>query len=145
MKTLNYLFFAMALLVAASAASAQVTRIVLDSHSCRQSGCVDVYESDFVDVPPQFPGRERGLVNYINKTRQYPYDAYKKRIQGRVICSFVVNTDGSVCNVSVIRGANPELDKEAVRIIKAMPEWTPGILDGEAVPVRCIIPIPFRL
>lgn len=107
MKTLNYLFFAMALLVAAPAASAQVTRIVLDSHSCRQSGCVDVYESDFVDVPPQFPGRERGLVNYINKTRQYPYDAYKKRIQGRVICSFVVNTDGSVCNVSVIRGANP--------------------------------------
>lgn len=145
MKTLNYLFFAMALLVAAPAASAQVTRIVLDSHSCRQSGCVDVYESDFVDVPPQFSGRERGLVNYINKTRQYPYDAYKKRIQGRVICSFVVNTDGSVCNVSVIRGANPELDKEAVRIIKAMPEWTPGILDGEAVPVRCIIPIPFRL
>lgn len=145
MKTLNYLFFAMALLVAAPVASAQVTRIVLDSHSCRQSGCVDVYESDFVDVPPQFPGRERGLVNYINKTRQYPYDAYKKRIQGRVICSFVVNTDGSVCNVSVIRGANPELDKEAVRIIKAMPEWTPGILDGEAVPVRCIIPIPFRL
>ena len=72
-------------------------------------------------------------------------EAYKKHIHGRVMCSFIVNTDGSICNVSVVKGANPLLDKEAVRIIKEMPAWKAGKLGGETVPVRCFLPIPFRL
>lgn len=130
----------------AQPAAAQVSRVSIDSKHCHQENYVDVYEYDFVDVQPRFPGGDRGLVNYINSTRKYPHDAYKDKIQGRVLCSFIINTDGSVCNVSVIRGAAyPSLDKEAVRIIKEMPNWKPGKMADEDVPVHCIIPIAFRL
>lgn len=135
---------ALSMLVAPTA-SAQVSRVALDSKHCPHGEYVDVYEYDFVDVQPAFPGDERGLINYINSERKYPYDAYKKRIQGRVLCSFVIDVDGKVCNVTVLRGAYPSLDKEAVRIIKDMPEWKPGKMNGVAVPVRYILPIPFRL
>ena len=89
-------------LLVAPAASAQVYRVAINSNASR-TDYVDVYEYDFVDVQPQFPGGDRGLINYINKTRVYPYDAYQHKIQGRVICSFIVNTDGSICNISVQR------------------------------------------
>lgn len=124
--------------------SAQVSRVALESKHSRDC-YVNVYESGFVDVPPQFPGDERGLMNYINQTRKYPYDAYKSKIQGRVVCSFIVDTDGSICNISVLRGVCPSIDREAVRIIKEMPAWKPGKLNGEDVPVHCIIPVAFRL
>lgn len=131
--------------LAMPSAFAQVSKVNIETrHS--QGGCyVDVYEYDYVDVPPQFPGGDRAMVNFINKTRVYPYEAYKRRIHGRVLCSFIVNTDGSICNVSVVKGANPLLDEEAVRIIKKMPGWKAGKIDGCAVPVRCFLPIPFRL
>lgn len=129
----------------APSAFGQVSRIALESKHRTHENYVNVYEYDFVDVQPRFPGDDRGLVNYINNTRKYPYDAYKNRIQGRVICSFIVNTDGSICNVTVLRSVCPSLDKEAVRIIREMPAWKPGKLDGEDVPVHCIIPIAFRL
>ena len=88
---------------------------------------------------------EPGDVLVINKTRVYPYEAYKRHIAGRVVCSFIVDIDGSICNVSVVKGANALLDKEAVRVIKEMPDWKAGKLRGEPVPVRCFLPIPFRL
>ena len=131
--------------LAIPAALSQVTRVTIESTHSQRNCCVNVYEYDYVDVPPQFPGGDRAMVNFINKTRVYPYEAYKKHIHGRVMCSFIVNTDGSICNVSVVKGANPLLDKEAVRIIKEMPAWKAGKLGGETVPVRCFLPIPFRL
>ena len=107
---------------------------------------VEVYEFDYVDVQPQFPGGEHGLVNYINKTRVYPYHAYKNHIQGRVLCSFIVGTDGRVSNVRVIRGTNDDsLNREAMRVISEMPRWTVGKVGGTAVPVRVVLPIAFRL
>jgi len=146
MKSLSCFILMMLSSVAATEVFGQVTRVNLDSKQCHaHNNYVNVYEYDFVDDQPQFPGDNRGLVNYINNTRKYPYDAYKHRIQGRVICSFIVNTDGSVCNVGVIKGVHPSLDKEAVRIIKEMPAWKPGRLGNEEVPVHCIIPIAFRL
>ena len=123
----------------------QMTRVAVASSRCAHANYVDVYEYDYVDVQPQFPGGDRAMVNFINKTRMYPYDAYEKGIQGRVICSFIVNNDGSVCNVSVIKGAHPSLNKEAVRIITKMPDWIAGKFKGEEVPVRCFLPIAFRL
>lgn len=105
----------------------------------------DIYESDYVDEQPSFPGGERGLINFINNTRKYPYNAYKSRVEGRVLCSFIVNPDGSVSNAFIIKGVEESLNKEALRIINSMPNWTAGKVDNEPVKVRCILPIAFRL
>ncbi len=111
-----------------------------------QSMEMEVYEFDYVDVQPQFPGGEHGLINYINQTRVYPYDAYHKRIQGRVLCSFIVGTDGKVSHVRVIRGSGDEsLNREAMRVISEMPRWTVGRVGRTPVAVRCVLPIAFRL
>ena len=139
-------FFAVIIgVLATPAAFSQVSRVAIESAHCTHGNYVDVYESDYVDVPPQFPGGDRAMFNFINKTRVYPYEAYKHKIQGRVVCSFIVDTDGSICNVSVIKGTNQLLNKEAVRIIKEMPNWKAGRLNHESVPVRCFLPIAFRL
>lgn len=107
---------------------------------------IEVYEFDYVDVQPQFPGGEHGLINFINNTREYPYHAYKNRIQGRVLCSFIVGVDGKVSNARVIRGAQDEsLNREALRVIGEMPKWRAGKVGGQAVAVRCVLPITFRL
>lgn len=107
---------------------------------------IEVYEYDYVDVQPQFPGGEHGLINFINNTREYPYNAYKNRIQGRVLCSFIVGADGKVSNIRIIRGAQDEsLNREALRVISEMPKWKAGKVGGQAVAVRCVLPIAFRL
>lgn len=107
---------------------------------------IEVYEFDYVDVQPQFPGGEHGLINFINRTREYPYHAYKNRVQGRVLCSFIIGTDGKVSNIKVIRGAQDEsLNREAMRVISEMPRWKAGKVDGQTVAVRCVLPIAFRL
>ena len=107
---------------------------------------IEVYEFDYVDVQPQFPGGEHGLINFINKTREYPYHAYKNRIQGRVLCSFIIGTDGKVSNIRIIRGsADESLNREAMRVISEMPRWKAGKVGGQTVAVRCVLPIAFRL
>ena len=107
---------------------------------------MEVYDFDYVEEQPQFPGGERGLINYINDTREYPYNEYKHRIQGRVLCSFVIETDGKVSHVDVFRSSgNASLDREAIRVIKKMPKWEAGRMNYNKVNVRCILPIAFRL
>jgi protein TonB len=105
---------------------------------------VNVYEYDYVEVQPQFPGGERALMNFINNTREYPYHAYHNRVQGRVVCGFIVNVDGSISNIEIIKGVEPSLNREAVRVISEMPKWKVGRLGGDAVPVHCVLPIIFR-
>ncbi len=125
--------------------AAQVRHVTTVNPMSKQS-YMEVYEFDYVDIQPQFPGGERGLINFINKNREYPYHAYKKRIQGRVLCSFIVGIDGKVTDARVIRGAGDEsLDREAIRVISKMPKWSIGKVGNHAVPVRVVLPINFRL
>lgn len=125
--------------------AAQVRHVTTVNPQTKQS-YMEVYEYDYVDIQPQFPGGERGLINFINKTREYPYHAYKNRIQGRVLCSFIVGVDGKVMDARVIRGAGDEsLDREAIRVISKMPKWSVGKVADHAVPVRVVLPINFRL
>ena len=107
---------------------------------------IEFYEFEQVDVQPEFPGGERGLVNYINNTREYPYNEYVHHQQGRVLCSFIIGTDGRVSHVQVIRSSGyAAFDQEALRVIRKMPRWEAGRMRSSKVNVRCILPIAFRL
>ncbi|MFA6360602.1 MAG: TonB family protein [Dysgonamonadaceae bacterium] len=98
-----------------------------------------------VEEQPKFPGGMQALMSYLGENIQYPEEAHKNRIEGRVITNFVVNEDGSLSDVSVVRSIDPLLDAEAIRVISAMPDWKPGKQRGEKVKVRFTLPIVFRL
>ena len=99
-----------------------------------------------VESMPEFPGGQQALFKYINENVKYPVIAQENGIQGRVICQFVVNKDGSIVDIEVIRsGGDPSLDKEAVRVIKSMPKWKPGKQRGKAVRVKYTVPVNFKL
>lgn len=104
----------------------------------------EVYEYDYVWEKPSFPGGDVKLIQFINANRHYPEAAYKAGIQGRVVCSFIVNTNGSVSDVQIFKGVEASLNREAQRIFRMMPNWIPGKLDGIPVPVRVIRTVPFR-
>lgn len=98
-----------------------------------------------VEKQPEFPGGTAELFKYLSKAIKYPVIAQENGIQGRVVCSFVVNRDGSIVDIQVMRGVDPSLDKEAVRVISEMPKWKPGEQRGKPVRVRFILPVQFRL
>lgn len=98
-----------------------------------------------VEEMPQFPGGQEALMKYLSENIHYPKEAQEKGIEGRVICSFIVGKDGSITDVEVVRGVDPSLDEEAIRIIKSMPKWEPGRQRGKVVDVRFTLPIIFRL
>ena len=101
---------------------------------------------EVVEHMPEFPGGGMPvLMEYLSKNIKYPEAAMKKGTQGRVTVQFVVEKDGSIANARVLRGIDPELDKEAVRVISAMPKWKPGTQKGEAVRVKYTVPVMFRL
>lgn len=104
----------------------------------------EVYEYDFVDVKPEFPGGSTQLLNFVNSTREYPQSAYEMGIEGRVTCSFIVNSDGKISHIKVLKGVESSLNQEAIRIIASMPDWQPGRINSQNVPVRVITCIPFR-
>lgn len=104
----------------------------------------EAYVYDSVDQPPCFPGGDSEMVKYINRQRRYPRKAYDANVQGRVVCSFVVTSKGDIENANVVRGVEPSLDEEALRIIRNMPNWVAGRIDDTPVPVYCIVTIPFR-
>ena len=102
-----------------------------------------VYRS--VEQMPQFPGGEAGLMRYLQSNINYPANAAKNNIGGRVILQFVVEKDGSIGEVKVVRSIDPEIDAEAVRVIKLLPNFIPGRQDGEPVAVWYTIPVSFKL
>ena len=100
---------------------------------------------EVVEEMPDFPGGQSALMEYLAKNIKYPATAHENGKQGRVIVMFVVKKDGSISDVKTVRGVDPYLDKEAVRVIAAMPQWKPGKQRGENVNVRFSVPVMFRL
>ena len=102
-----------------------------------------VYE--VVEQMPTFPGGDAALMKYLAENIKYPVSAQKAKEQGRVVVQFIVEKDGAVTGVKTVRSVTPVLDAEAVRVIKAMPKWTPGRQGGQPVRVNYNVPVSFRL
>ena len=100
---------------------------------------------DVVEEMPSFPGGNGALMSYLNSNTKYPVVAQENGVQGRVIISFVVERDGSISDVKVARSVDPSLDREAQRVVKSMPRWTPGKQNGQTVRVKYTVPVVFRL
>lgn len=98
-----------------------------------------------VEDMPEFPGGPTGLLNYINKAIRYPVIAQENGVQGRVVCSFIIDKTGKVVDAQVMRGIDPALDKEALRVVNTIPDWKPGRQRGKPVRVKYTVPITFRL
>ena len=114
---------------------------------------IDIIEDEIVEeVPfiivenmPTFPGGEKKMLEYVAKNVKYPQLAKEVGTQGRVFVSFVVEKDGSITNVTILRGIGSGCDEEAIRVVKSMPKWNPGLQCGRAVRVSCNLPINFKL
>lgn len=138
------LFAIVTLAFFASDAMAQSNPVV----SFTRPGDSDIYcayLADFVDIMPSYPNGEVALNNFITRERQYPRDAYENGVDGRVKCAFIVDTDGSILNVTVLKAPCPSLGNEAARIIRSMPRWESGKIDDTSVPVYYVMYITFRL
>ena len=98
-----------------------------------------------VEQMPQFPGGEAELMKYISNNIKYPTMAMENNIQGRVVVQFVVTSTGKIGEVKVVRSKDPDLDKEAVRVVKSLPNFIPGKMNGQAVNVWYTLPITFKL
>ena len=128
------------MLLAVAALSAQNTR---GKNNVKES----VDEPTFIAVEqmPEFPGGQEGLVNYLVENLNYPEKAKAKKITGKVYVSFVVERDGSISNVKVLRDIGYGCGEEAVRVVKAMPHWKPGMQRGKNVRVQYTLPLNFQI
>lgn len=100
---------------------------------------------DVVEQMPSFPGGPSALMKYLSENVRYPVVAQENGVQGRVVVSFVVEKDGHITDVKVVRSVDPSLDKEAARVVKSMPSWIPGKQNGSAVRVKYNVPVSFKL
>lgn len=100
---------------------------------------------DVVEEMPSFPGGPSALMSYLSSNVKYPVVAQENGVQGRVVVSFVVERDGSITDVKVVRSVDPSLDREATRVVKSMPNWNPGKQNGSAVRVKYNVPVSFKL
>ena len=103
----------------------------------------NIYE--VVEENPQFPGGDEACMKWLNEHSKYPSIAVEQGIQGRVSASFVVNRDGSIVDIQILRSPDPSLSKEAERVLKEMPKWKPGKQRGKPVRVKFALPVMFRL
>ena len=102
-------------------------------------------KSKDVIVMPQFPGGHEKMLDFLLVETKYPYEAYEREEVGEVIVSFRVEKDGYISMAKVLKGVSPSLDKEAVRVVRSMPNWVPGTKNGVPVPAELTIPINFKL
>ena len=100
---------------------------------------------DTVEQMPEYPGGMQAMIEFLQTNMKYPEDAAKQKVEGRVMVQFVVETDGSVSDVHVAKQVFPSLDAEAIRVVQAMPKWTPGMDKGRVVRVKYNLPIVFRM
>jgi TonB family protein len=120
--------------------------VIVISLKKKVTGEVEVSDVfDVVEVMPQFPGGAPALMQYLSQNIRYPKEAMESETQGRVIVTFVVCKDGSICDAKVVKSVSPALDAEGLRVISSMPNWTPGTQSGKPVNVKYTVPISFRL
>lgn len=100
---------------------------------------------DNVEQMPEYPGGQEELMKFLQTNVKYPKEATDKGIQGRVLVQFIVKSDGTIADAEVVRKAHPLLDAEALRVVKSMPKWKPGMQNGKVVNVKYVIPVTFRL
>ena len=98
-----------------------------------------------VEVMPEYPGGEQAMMKFVASNVKYPQAAIDKNISGRVLVGFVIEKDGSITDVKVVKGIGGGCDEEAVRVVKSMPKWKPGKEKGKAVRVSYMLPITFKL
>lgn len=98
-----------------------------------------------VENMPEFPGGMSALMQFLGKNIKYPVIAQENGVQGRVIVQFVVNKDGTIVDPVVVRSVDPYLDKEALRVVRTMPKWKPGMQRGKPVRVKYTVPVTFKL
>ena len=115
----------------------------VDQYLAERKDTINVY--DCVEQMPSFPGGTQKLKEFIEENLHYPKELEESCVQGRVIVRFIVERNGKLSNVKVVKSVHPVLDKEALRIVKLMPRWIPGRQNGITVRVKCYIPIIFRL
>lgn len=139
------LLFAALIALGAATANAQI-KIVDDSIPPHKTEA-DIPDKIYVAVEEsaKFPGGDAELYKFMAMNIRYPAEAVTKNIQGRVVTQFVVEKDGSVGEVKVIRGCSPELDKEAVRVVKKLPKFIPGKMNGQPVRSWYTLPITFSM
>ena len=123
--------------------TAEIGEKVVESSDPKKVFTGKVYE--IVEDMPTFPGGVTELMNYLSKNTHYPAATKRDGIQGRVVVSFIVEPDGSISNVKLVRSVDANLDREALRVVSEMPNWTPGKQGGNKVRVRYSLPIAFRL
>lgn len=128
------------IMLTASVAFTQVNAATLQTQVTDDE---EVFES--VEVSPSFPGGEQELMKYICMNINYPKEIQDMDIQGRVVLQFVVTKSGEIGDVRILRSVHPALDAEAVRVIKTLPKFTPGQMNGHPVNVWYVMPITFKL
>lgn len=131
--------------VACFGMQAMAQRVVVNFVRPGTNEQINAYVADYADEEPSFPGGEEAMRRFINHERNYPKEALREGLQGRVLCSFIVDVDGSINDIKVQRSSNECFALEAIRIIEKMPKWNPGRVNGHRVPVYYMLPIPFRL
>lgn len=100
---------------------------------------------DFAEIAPEFIGGQAALMKFLSDNIRYPQVDIEMGNKGRVICTFVVEKDGSITDIKVVRGVSPSIDKEAMRVISEMPNWKPGFQNGRAVRVKFTLPVHFKI
>jgi protein TonB len=125
--------------------TAKTKKTDLTNKNVKKSKKEEAFLFGTVDVNPEYPGGQGEMMKFIFDNLKYPKEAAEKKIQGRVTVEFLVRTGGNVDNVKVLKSVDPLLDAEAVRVVKAMPAWTPGKHNGNTVAVRFFLPIVFQI
>lgn len=121
------------------------TIIIPEDYEVPESGSIEPVEFFKVEKKPEFPGGDIAMLNFIKNNVKYPPESKEIGIQGRVFVEFIIDINGKVIKAKVVHSADKNLDAEALRVIKLMPDWSPGKQRGKEVPVSYVIPVNFKL
>ena len=145
----NFLFVAMSLLALVGcfgcSETAEEEKAVAEVSMAETPSAESEKVMDVAEVMPEFPGGMKALLGFLGKNIAYPKESLEKDEQGRVVCRFVIAKDGTISDVEVVRSVSAALDNEAIRVIKSMPKWKPGMNKGKPVAVQYTLPVQFKL